>query len=247
MTMQPRSILKTLVLAGLVVSPLAAGAQGTRQQPARPAPAPVPRASAAPAPAPTPVATPAPVTTAAPTATTPTPAARASSAIVTTHQASTEDYRLGAGDKLRIEVYREPQLSQSLQIRPDGKITLPLIGDLPAAGKTSLELRDTVTSSLREYVNNPNVTVIVQEATSNQIYVMGEVVTSGPQVLMGPTTALQAIAQAGGLKEFAKKGSIHVLRKTASGTRTLPFDYKGALKGEADPLPLQPGDTVVVP
>jgi polysaccharide export outer membrane protein len=233
MTIQPSSILKTLVLAGLVLQPLTAGAQGTRT----PAPRPVtPRTT-------TPAATPAPAPAPAPTT-----IARTTGAVATTYTPSENDYRLGAGDKLRIEVYKEAQLSQALQVRPDGKITLPLVGDITAAGRTPLELRDSITSALREYVTNPVVTVIVQEATANKIYVIGEVATPGEQMLVGPMTALQALAQAGGLKEFAKANDIHVLRKSSSGvTRTIKFDYKGALKGKVDPMPLQPGDTIVVP
>jgi polysaccharide export outer membrane protein len=241
MTMQPSSILRTLVLAGLVLQPLTVAAQGSRTAPTAPRPstATTPRTTApaqAPAPAPAPEAK----------STTP-PAARAASAVGTSRPWNEEDYRLGPGDKLRVEVYREAQLSQSLQVRPDGKITLPLIGDVAAAGHTSLELRDSIATSLRDYVTNPVVTVIVQEANANQIYVIGEVPTPGVQVLQGPITALQALAQAGGLKEFANKNEIHILRKAASGTRTLKFDYKGALKGTVDPMVLQPGDTVVVP
>jgi polysaccharide export outer membrane protein len=146
-----------------------------------------------------------------------------------------------------VEVYGESQLSQSLQVRPDGKVTLPLVGDVAAAGRTSIELRDTLTESLRKYVTNPVVTVIVQEATAAQISVIGEVGATGPQVLRGPTTVLEALAQAGGLKEFAKKGDIRILRKTATGIQTLPFNYKDAIRGRLEPVYLQPGDTIVVP
>jgi len=104
-----------------------------------------------------------------------------------------QDYRLGAGDKLRVEVYKQEQLSQSLQIRPDGKITLTLIGDVPAAGLTSLELRDKLTAALKEYVNNPVVTVIVQDAIAAQITVIGDVRSQGPQVLNGSVTVLQVV------------------------------------------------------
>src|SRR5215831_9640042 len=89
--------------------------------------------------------------------------------------AASGDYRLGAGDKLRIEVYKDTQLSQSVQVRPDGKITMPLIGDLDATGQTPTELRDTITGKLKEYVNKPSVTVIVVEATAATAFVMGEV------------------------------------------------------------------------
>lgn len=159
-----------------------------------------------------------------------------------------QEYRLGPGDKLRVEVYREAQLSQSLQVRPDGRITLPLIGDIAATGRTPAELRDSIATSLREYVTNPVVTVIVQEAVAAQVYVIGEVFAPGAQVMQGPLTALQALAQAGGLKDFADKNDIRVLRKGTSGlTQTIEFAYKDALKGRVEPLYLQPGDTVVVP
>lgn len=158
-----------------------------------------------------------------------------------------QDYKLGAGDKLRVEVYKQDQLSQSLQVRPDGKITLPLVGDVTAAGQTSLELRDSLTTALKEYVQNPVVTVIVQEAVSAQVSLIGEVANPGTQVLNGSTTVLQALAKAGGLREFANKGKIHILRVNGSRTETIPFDYRKALKGEIEPVYLQPGDTIVVP
>jgi len=109
-----------------------------------------------------------------------------------------DEYRVGPGDKLRIEVYKDPQLSQSVQVRPDGKITLPLIGDLEATGHTPIELRDTITKSFKEYVTNPTVTVIVVEALASKVYVMGEVTHPGTMELHGPTTILQALAMAGG-------------------------------------------------
>jgi polysaccharide export outer membrane protein len=158
-----------------------------------------------------------------------------------------DEYRLGPGDKLRVEVYREAQLSQSLQVRPDGKITLPLVGDVAAAGKTPIELRDQLTTSLKEYVTNPVVTVIVQEATAAQVYIIGEVANPGTLVMQGPMTVLQALAQVGGLREFADRDDIRILRKTPTGLRTIGFDYKKAIKGEAETMFLQPGDTVVVP
>ena len=149
-------------------------------------------------------------------------------------------YRLGAGDKLRVEVYGESQLSQSLQVRPDGKITLPLVGDTAASGRTAIELRDSVTTSLKEYVTNPVVTVIVVEATAAQVYIIGEVATPGAQVMQGPMTVLQALAQAGGLKEFADRGDIRILRKGNLGTLTIPFNYKDAIRGRIEPVICSP-------
>jgi polysaccharide export outer membrane protein len=158
-----------------------------------------------------------------------------------------EEYRLGPGDKLRIEVYKDPQLSQSAQIRPDGKITLPLIGDVEASGQTPLELRDSIAASLKEYITNPTVTVIVVEALASQVFVMGEVTHPGPVQLHGPTTILQVLAVAGGFKEFANTKDVRVMRSTANGVQTLRFNYKEAVNGDAKPLYLRSGDTVIVP
>jgi polysaccharide export outer membrane protein len=223
MMSHPR-ILTLVVLTGITLQSASAVAQGTRSAAPQAAARPAEATAAAPA-APRPVAT---------TGTTSRP----------WHE---QEYRLGAGDKLRIEVYKQDQLSQSLQIRPDGKITLPFIGDVAAAGKTSVELRDSLTTALKEYVTNPVVTVMVQEATSAQVHVIGEVEHPGTQVMAGPRTVLQALAEAGGLTEFADRGGVHVLRNTSTGMQNIPFAYKDALKGRVEPLYLQPGDTVVVP
>ncbi|HEY2904859.1 MAG TPA: polysaccharide biosynthesis/export family protein [Vicinamibacterales bacterium] len=157
------------------------------------------------------------------------------------------EYRLGPGDKLRIEVYKDAQLSQSVQIRPDGKITLPLVGDVEASGRTPIELRDTIAKSLKEYITSPTVTVIVVEALASQIYVMGEVSHPGPMPMHGPTTILQALAMAGGFKEFANTKDVRVLRPTSSGVQTLRFNYKDAINGDVKPFFLRSGDTVIVP
>lgn len=159
-----------------------------------------------------------------------------------------DDYILQTGDKLRIEVYKDAQLSQSVQIRPDGKITLPLVGDVAATGLTPLALRDRITTSLRDFVNNPVVTVIVVEGTAPTAYIIGEVNSPGMVTLLADMTVLQAIAMAGGLRDFADTKRIRILRKKGSGTETLTFNYKEAIKGgSATTMMLQPGDTVVVP
>jgi polysaccharide export outer membrane protein len=157
------------------------------------------------------------------------------------------DYRLAIGDKLRVEVYKDAQLSQSLQVRPDGKITLPLIGDMNAAGLTSIELRDRIAAALKEYVTNPVVTVIVVETVPPVVYVMGEVTNAGAVPLNGPMSVLQALAMAGGFREFANTKDIRVLRRSPRGVQTITFNYKAAVKGDGDPVMLQPGDTVIVP
>jgi polysaccharide export outer membrane protein len=153
------------------------------------------------------------------------------------------DYRLVPGDKLRVEVYKDPQLSQNVQVRPDGKITLPLANDVMAAGHTPSELREAIASSLKTYISNPTVTVIVVETVPPVVYVMGEVNAAGPQPLTGRLDVLQALAAAGGFKDFANTKNIKVRR----GNEILRFNYKDAVEGRGAPLLLKPGDTVIVP
>ncbi|MEZ5286669.1 MAG: polysaccharide biosynthesis/export family protein [Vicinamibacterales bacterium] len=159
------------------------------------------------------------------------------------------EYRISRGDKLRIEVYKDEYLSQSVQVRPDGRITLPLIGDLAASGLTAVQLRDRIGTSLKEYVSNPVVTVIVVEATDPVVYVMGEVNNPGSIPIRGPLTVLQALAVAGGFKEFADTNGIRILRRGPDGTRveTIRFHYKDAIKDDGQVIYLREGDTVVVP
>src|SRR5882672_3766005 len=141
-----------------------------------------------------------------------------------------EEYRMSPGDKLRIVVYKDQQLSQSVQVRPDGKVTLPLIGDIEANGRTPIELRDAIGASLKEYITNPTVAVIVVEATTATAYVMGEVNHPGAVSLQAPLTVLQALAIAGGLKDFANAKNIRILRRDPAGMQMITFNYKDALK-----------------
>jgi polysaccharide export outer membrane protein len=157
------------------------------------------------------------------------------------------DYRLVPGDKLRIEVYKDTQLSQSLQVRPDGKVTLPLVGDVAAEGRTAIELRDALVTSLKEYNTNPVVTVIVVETVPPMFYVMGEVNAPGALPLKGQVTVMQALAMAGGFKDFAKTNKIVVQRKGAAGISSLTFNYGDAVKGKGQMIYLKPGDTIIVP
>jgi len=168
----------------------------------------------------------------------------------TSSNATPPDYRLAPGDKLRVEVYKDAQLSQSLQIRPDGKVTLPLVGDVVAVDLTPIQLRDRIATSLKEYVTNPVVTVIVVEASPTMVYVMGEVSTPGSIPMRGPMTVLQALAMAGGFKEFANTKDIRILRRAGGilkTEQTIPFNYNDAIKGKGSPVFLMPGDMVVVP
>jgi polysaccharide export outer membrane protein len=165
---------------------------------------------------------------------------------VVTPSASSE-YRLSQGDKLRIEVYKDTQLSQSVQVRPDGKITLPLIGDVQADNKTPIQLRDVITTQLKTYMTNPVVTVIVVETRPSVAYVTGEVNHPGSVQLQDEQlTVLQALALAGGLKDFADAKNIQILRKSGKSGQPIRFNYKEAIHGSA-PVYLHAGDTVVVP
>jgi polysaccharide export outer membrane protein len=225
-----------IIAAGLTL----AGRSASAQAPAQPAPAAPAPASPAAAPATAPATTAAPPRTAAAR-----PAATPARAAAPTQP----EYRIGSGDKLQINVYKEADLTQSLQVRPDGRITMPLVGDLAAAGQTPMQLQRRLAESLREYVANPVVTVMVVEVADRVVYVMGEVNTPGAVPLKGSMTVLQALAVAGGFKEFANKGGIKVLRKTPGSDRveTIPFSYKEAVRSDAPVFYLAEGDTVVVP
>jgi len=152
------------------------------------------------------------------------------------------DYKLVPGDKLRVEVYKDAQLSQNVQVRPDGKITLPLANDVVAAGRTPTELRDAIVTSLKTYIANPTVTVMVVETVPPVIYVTGEVNAAGPQQLVGKIDVIQAIATAKGLTDFANKKNITIRR----GSQLINFNYNDAVRGNAAPVYLQPGDTIIV-
>jgi polysaccharide export outer membrane protein len=158
----------------------------------------------------------------------------------------TGDYRLGPGDKLRIEVYRNEQLSQNVQVRPDGKITLPLIDEIAVTGMTPLDLREKLVAAWKEFVTNPVVSVVVVEALASQVFVMGEVNKVGAVPLNGPTTILQALALAGGFREFANTKDVRVMRQTSTGVQTLRFNYNDAVNGQVKPFYLRAGDTVIV-
>ena len=225
------------VAAGLTL----VGGSAAAQTPATSAPTPAPSA-ASPAPS---AASPAPP--GAPRTGTPTTAVR-TPARVGSATPTQPEYRIGTGDKLQINVYKENDLTQALQVRPDGRITMPLLGDVAAAGQTPMQLQGRLAESLREYVANPVVTVMVVEVADRVVYVMGEVNMPGAVPLKGAMTVLQALAVAGGFKDFANKGGIKVLRKVAADkVETIPFSYRDSLRSDAQPFYLAEGDTVVVP
>ena len=178
------------------------------------------------------------------------PSRPASTPSTSSSTAVAADYRLTPGDKLRVEVYKDAQLSQSLQVRPDGKVTLPLLGDIVAIDLTPIQLRDRIAESLKEYITNPVVTVIVVEASPVMVYVMGEVTQPGSIPMRGQMTVLQALAMAGGFREFANTKDIRILRKgrgNEKSVETIRFNYNDAVKGYTKPVFLNPGDMVVVP
>jgi polysaccharide export outer membrane protein len=163
---------------------------------------------------------------------------------------SDSSYVIGADDVLSINVWKEPEVSRSVPVRSDGKISLPLVGELTAGGQTPLQLEQEITKRLQSYISEPEVTVIVQDSRSQKINILGMVVRPGSYLLTGSTTILDAIAIAGGFKDFAKQKSIYVLRANADGTQQrLLFNYKEVIKGKnpEQNIRLLPRDTVVVP
>ncbi len=164
--------------------------------------------------------------------------------------ASDDSYVIGADDVLAINVWKEPEISRSIPVRSDGKISLPLIGELQAAGQTPRQLEQGIANGLKSYISEPEVTVIVQESRSQRINVLGMVARPGSYMLGGSTTVLDAIAMAGGFRDFAKQKSIYVLRAGENKSqKRLPFNYKDVVKGKnpEQNVRLLPGDTVVVP
>ena len=163
---------------------------------------------------------------------------------------SDSSYVIGADDVLAINVWKEPDITRSVPVRSDGKISLPLVGELTAGGQTPLQLEQEITKRLQNYISEPEVTVIVQESKSQKINILGMVMRPGSYLLTGSTTVLDAIAMAGGFKDFAKKKDIYVLRTQGDGTqKRLMFNYKEAIKGinPEQNIRLLPRDTVVVP
>jgi polysaccharide export outer membrane protein len=164
--------------------------------------------------------------------------------------AAGDDYVIGIDDMLAINVWKEPDLSRTLPVRPDGKITLPLLGDIQAAGKTPHKLQQELHDSLAAFVAVPEVAVMVQEVKSMKFNIVGEVAKPGSYPLTESTTVLDAIAEAGGVGIYAKSNGIYVLRLNPDGSSVqLPFHYKQVLKGKnpSQNVKLQPHDTVVVP
>ena len=159
------------------------------------------------------------------------------------------DYKIGPQDVLTITVWKEPDVSREVPVRPDGKISLPLLNDVDAAGLTPMQLASSLTESLKKFISSPQVTVMVKEINSRRVYVIGEVVRAGTFPLLPKMTVLQIVSSCGGFTQFANPKKIYVLR-TKDGKQTkIPFNYKEVVSGKnpEQNIELQPGDTVVVP
>jgi polysaccharide biosynthesis/export protein len=160
-----------------------------------------------------------------------------------------ESYHVGVEDDLQISVWREPEISSQVTVRPDGFISLPLLNDIQVEGLTTKQLQEVITEKLKGFLTEPQVTVIVRQIRSRKVYLIGQVTHPGSYVLNGDKTVLQLLAEAGGLSQFAKMKSIYVVRKSAGREVRLPFNYKKAVTGK-DPktdIELYPGDMIVVP
>jgi polysaccharide biosynthesis/export protein len=158
------------------------------------------------------------------------------------------DYVIGADDTLHITVWKEPDMSVTLPVRPDGKISIPLLDDVQAAGMTPMQLGNSIKEKLKKYIADPRVTVVVTAMNSQRIYVLGEVTHTGAMALLPHMTMLQALSSAG-FTQFANLKAIYLLRMEGGQQVKLRFNYKNALKGR-DPqqnIVLKPGDTIVVP
>jgi len=161
---------------------------------------------------------------------------------------SPPEYVIGADDVLQVSVWKEPDLTNTLPVRPDGKISLPLLNDVQAAGLTPMQLASSITDRLKKFVADPRVTIVVTQMNSQRIYVLGEVLRTGPINLLPNMSVLQALATSG-FTQFANTKGIYILRTENGKQQKIPFNYKQVVKGEAmeQNLTLKPGDTIVVP
>jgi polysaccharide export outer membrane protein len=182
---------------------------------------------------------------------TPQPAVPAMPADNTTTKPATTDanYVIGAQDVLDISVWKEPEVSRVVPVRPDGKISLPLLNDVQAAGLNPGQLAAQITESLKKFVTNPQVTVIVTTINSQRVYILGEVSRPGAFPLLPNMTVLQALSSAGGFTQFAREKNIYVLRNEEGKQVKHPFNYKAVISGKNSDqdIVLKAGDTIVVP
>lgn len=157
-------------------------------------------------------------------------------------------YIIGPEDSLQITVWKEPTLTGTVPVRPDGMVSMALLNDVPAAGLTPMQLSADITAKLKKYIQDPIVSVQVNAVNSRKVFLIGEINKVGPLSLASDMTPLQAISAAGGLTTFAHSKRIYILRGAKGREQKIPFNYKQALKGDShQDILLQPGDTIVVP
>lgn len=167
-----------------------------------------------------------------------------------TSKSHDDSFVIGNDDILAINVWKEPDISRSIPVRSDGKISLPLVGEVQAAGRTPLKLEQDIAGKLRSYISEPEVTVMVQQINSEKFNILGQVTRPGSYPLTNSATVLDAIAVAGGFRDFAKQKSIYILRQNPGGGESrIPFNYKEVVKGKnpEQNIKLEPHDTIVVP
>jgi polysaccharide export outer membrane protein len=158
-------------------------------------------------------------------------------------------YIIGPMDVLEIQVWKEPDFSRQVLVRPDGKITLPLVGDIHAAGMNTLDLKALLTEKLKGFIENPEVTVILVQSQSRKFYIIGNVSQPGTYPLSPDMTVLQALSAAGGLTQWADKDSIRIIRRSSEKEEIIPFDYDKVISGKKleQNVLLRPNDTIIVP
>lgn len=159
------------------------------------------------------------------------------------------NYVIGPQDVLDVDVWKEPELTRQVPVRPDGKISLPLLNDVQAAGLTPAKLADEIGEGLKKYITDPQVTVIVSAINSQRVYILGEVTRAGAYPLLPGMTVLQALSSAGGFTTFANSKKIYVLRQAKGKQQRFPFNYKNVVSGKdtQENIVLDAGDTIVVP
>jgi polysaccharide export outer membrane protein len=178
------------------------------------------------------------------------PAKSAQSSAVDEAKAHDDHFIIGNDDMLAINVWKEPEVSRVLPVRSDGRISLPLVGEVQAAGRTPLQLEKEISEKLKDFITDPEVTVMVQQINSQKYNILGQVMRPGSFPLTLTTTVLDAIAAAGGFRDFAKQKGVYILRQGPNGSESrIPFNYKEVIKGNnpGQNIKLQPNDTVVVP
>lgn len=214
-----------MLVRGLVVGTLISAASWAQESPAKSEPAKETAATPAPPPAATSTPTPPPMLNAGP-----------------------KDYVIGSEDTLMVSVWNEEKLTATLPVRPDGKISLPLLNDVQASGLTPMQLADGIAEKLKKFVADPRVTVVVTQMNSQKVFMLGEVTHTGALPLLPNMTVLQALSTAG-FSQFANQKKIYILRIEGGKQLKLPFNYKMVVKGEQmeQNILLKPGDTIVVP